>query len=123
MAEYLKDNALDFLKEAEDDLRNGRYNLAMFHLEQALQLALKYKLFQLTGSFQKTHDIVTLLDQVIELTNNENLRKTRINEAVALSLLRQAYVASRYLPYRYDEVTVRKVYSLVKVILSELNVA
>lgn len=123
MAEYLKDNALDFLKEAEDDLRNGRYNLAMFHLEQALQLALKYKLFQLTGSFQKTHDIVTLLDQVIELTNNENLRKTRINEAVALSLLRQAYVASRYLPYRYDEVTVRKVYSLVKVILNELNVA
>ncbi|WP_291765303.1 HEPN domain-containing protein [Caldivirga sp. UBA161] len=47
MAEYLKDDALDFLREAEDDLRNGRYNLAMFHLEQALQLALKYKLFQL----------------------------------------------------------------------------
>ncbi|WP_291998725.1 HEPN domain-containing protein [Caldivirga sp.] len=123
MAEYLKDNALDFLREAEDDLKNGKYNLAIFHLEQALQLALKYKLFQLTGSFQKTHDIVALLDQVIELTNNENLRNTRINEAVALSLLRQAYIASRYLPYKYDEATVRKVYLLVKVILSELGIA
>jgi HEPN domain-containing protein len=42
MAEHLKRNALDFLAEAEIDIKNGKYNLAMFHLEQSLQLALKY---------------------------------------------------------------------------------
>jgi HEPN domain-containing protein len=51
MAEHLKRNALDFLAEAEIDIKNGKYNLAMFHLEQSLQLALKYTLFQFKGSF------------------------------------------------------------------------
>jgi len=67
MAKHLKRNALDFFAEAELDIKNGKFNLARFHLEQALQLALKYVLFQLKGSFEKTHDILRLLDEVIEL--------------------------------------------------------
>jgi HEPN domain-containing protein len=40
MAEHLKRNALDFFNEAKRNLNEGKYNLAMFHLEQALQLSL-----------------------------------------------------------------------------------
>ncbi|BFI76032.1 HEPN domain-containing protein [Sulfurisphaera ohwakuensis] len=39
---FLKKNSLSFLKEAERNLDEGEYNLAMFHLEQALQSALIY---------------------------------------------------------------------------------
>ena len=49
VAEHLKRNALDFLEEALSDVEKGKLNLAMFHLEQALRLALKYVMFQLKG--------------------------------------------------------------------------
>ena len=58
---FLKNNSIDFFKEGERNLNEGKYNLAMFHLEQALQLGLKYKLYELTGTYDKTHDIIILL--------------------------------------------------------------
>lgn len=70
------------------DIKNGKYNLAIFYPEQALQLALKYILFQYKGSFEKTHDIIRLLDEVIELTKDENLRKIRNEEAATLEVIK-----------------------------------
>lgn len=62
---FLRKNSLSFLKEAERDLNEGEYNLAMFHLEQALQLALKFVLYERTGTYEKTHN---LLEDVIRIT-------------------------------------------------------
>ncbi len=121
MAEHLKRNALDFLAEAEHDIRNGKCNLAMFHLEQALQLGLKYVLFQLRGSLAKTHDVIHPLDEVIELTNNERLRRMRVEEASTLEVIREAYITSRYLPFEADKFAVEKAYHVVKSILHELR--
>ncbi|QXJ29420.1 hypothetical protein J5U23_02289 [Saccharolobus shibatae B12] len=121
MAEYLKRNALDFFAESENDIKNGKYNLAMFHLEQALQLALKYILFQFKGSFEKTHDVIRLLDEVIELAKNENLRKIRNDEASTLEVIRESYIISRYFPYSVDKLVVEKAYNVTKVILNELR--
>jgi HEPN domain-containing protein len=121
MAEHLKKNALDFLAEAEIDIKNGKYNLAMFHLEQSLRLALKYTLFQFKGSFEKTHDIIRLLDEVIELSNNVNLRKIRNDEASTLVVIRESYITSRYFPYSVDKLVVERAYNVVKVILNELR--
>ncbi|BDB99669.1 HEPN domain-containing protein [Saccharolobus caldissimus] len=121
MAEHLKRNALDFFAEAEIDIKNGKYNLAIFHLEQALQLALKYVLFQFKGSFEKTHDVIRLLDEVIQLAKNENLRKIRNEEASTLEVIRESYITSRYFPYSVDKIVVEKAYNVVKVILNELR--
>ena len=121
MADHLKRNALDFLAEAEHDIRSGKYNLAMFHLEQALQLGLKYVLFQLKGSFAKTHDILQLLDEVIELTGNEKLRRIRIEEAVTLEVLRESYIASRYLPFDVDKLVVERAHNVARAVLHELG--
>ena len=101
--EFLKRNALDFLNYARLLLNDGKYNLAMFSLEQALQLGLKYYLSNLTGSFPKTHDIVELLKKVVELTNNAKLSQVLSSEISTLDLLKQAYIASRYLPVNYDK--------------------
>ena len=121
MAEHLKRNALDFFAEAEYDIRNGKYNLAMFHLEQSLQLALKYVLFQLKGSFEKTHDIISLLDEVIELTRNEKLKKIRNDEASTLEVIRESYITSRYFPFYVDRLVVERAFNITKVILNELG--
>jgi len=121
MAEHLKRNALDFLAEAEMDIKNAKYNLAMFNLEQTLHLALKYILFQFKGSYEKTHDVIRLLDEVIELSKNENFRKIRNEEASTLEVIRESYLTSRYFPYVMDKLVVEKAYNLVKVILNELR--
>jgi Uncharacterized conserved protein related to C-terminal domain of eukaryotic chaperone, SACSIN len=121
MAEYLRENAVDFFEEAVENLRKGKYNLAMFNLEQALQLSLKYTLYQLTGSFEKTHDI-KLLSQVVDLSKNKELEKIMREEYVVLDVLEQSYIASRYLPYKYDKNTVEKSLNVVRGILHELGI-
>jgi len=60
----------------------------MFHLEQSLQLGLKYKLFELTGTYDKTHDIITLLNKVVEITKNENLRKILEENYITLEIIK-----------------------------------
>jgi Uncharacterized conserved protein related to C-terminal domain of eukaryotic chaperone, SACSIN len=121
MAEYLRENAVDFFEEAVENLRKGKYNLAMFNLEQALQLSLKYTLYQLTGSFEKTHDI-KLLSQVVDLSKNKELEKIMREEYVVLDVLEQSYIVSRYLPYKYDKNTVEKSLNVVRGILHVLGI-
>jgi hypothetical protein len=45
-------------------------------------------LFELTGTFDKIHDIITLLNKVVEITKNENLRKILGESYVVLELLK-----------------------------------
>ncbi|BCU69978.1 HEPN domain-containing protein [Stygiolobus caldivivus] len=120
--EFLKRNALDFLDYAKLLLNDGKYNLAMFSLEQALQLGLKYYLSSLTGSFPKTHDVVELLKKVVELTNNAKLSQVLSSEIPTLDLLKQAYIASRYLPVDYDKGAVERALKLVEAVLGELGI-
>ena len=53
MEEVLNKRAKLFLKEAENDIKNGFFDLAAFHLEQALQLKLKYILAKKNRIFFK----------------------------------------------------------------------
>lgn len=121
--EFLKRNAIDFLNYAKLLLRDGKYNLALFSLEQALQLGLKYYISTLTGSFPKTHDVVDLLRRIIELTKNEKLKEILDSEISTLDLLKQAYIASRYLPTSYDKEAVEKALNIVEAILNELGIS
>jgi len=94
----------------------------MFHLEQALQLGLKYKLYELTGTYDKTHDIIILLNRVIELTKDNKLKEIMDMEYVTLELIKQAYISSRYLPFIYDKKSAEKAYQIVKKILNVLRI-
>ncbi|KUO85062.1 MAG: DNA-binding protein [Thermoproteus sp. CIS_19] len=122
MAEYLKRNAIAFLEQAEENLGRGRYNLAMFSLEQALQLSLKYTLYQLTGSFEKTHSVKRLLRQVVELTGNRELEKMVGEAHIVLELIEQSYITARYLPYEYDKESVERSLNVVRGILHVLGI-
>ncbi|BDB99505.1 HEPN domain-containing protein [Saccharolobus caldissimus] len=118
---FLRKNSLSFLKEAERNLNEGEYNLAMFHLEQALQLALKFVLYERTGTYEKTHNLIKLLEDVIRITNNDRLRELLDNESSTLDLIQQAYIGARYLPYEYSKNSVIAALRLVRVILNELG--
>jgi len=120
--DFLKNNSIDFFKEGERNLNEGKYNLAMFHLEQALQLGLKYKLYELTGTYDKTHDIIILLNKVIELTKDNKLKEIMDVEYITLELVKQAYISSRYLPFTYDKKSAEKAHQVVKNILNVLGI-
>ena len=120
--DFLKNNSIDFFKEGEKNLNEGKYNLAMFHLEQALQLGLKYKLYELTGTYDKTHDIIILLNRVIELTKDNKLKEIMDIEYITLELVKQSYISSRYLPFTYDKKSAEKAYQVVKNILNVLRI-
>ncbi|MGC9105627.1 MAG: HEPN domain-containing protein [Thermoprotei archaeon] len=77
---------------------------------------------KLTGSFPMTHDVVELLRRVVELTGNKKLEGVLKEEISTLDLLKQAYIASRYLPTSYDREAVEEALNMVEAILSELGV-
>ena len=99
--EKLKERAKYFFNESIRDSVNKRYDIALFHLEQALQLGIKAYLLKTKGDFPKTHD----LNELINLTDNDCLRKISSRRWYVISILTDAYIGSRYLlrDYTYNE--------------------
>ncbi|WP_456478549.1 HEPN domain-containing protein [Geoglobus ahangari] len=102
--EFLKNNALKFLKKAEESLRDGDYNFTMFFAEQSLQLMLKYLIAKKFGEFPKTHNLKTLF----YLTDDEMLIKFYEDNMDILRELELSYVASRYFDVDYSEDVAKK---------------
>ena len=95
---YLK-RAEKLRKNAEFNFENGDYDLAMFHIEQAMQLLIKAKMLDLKGYFERTHSLRKLLSDLkgigegVEASEIESfLRKYRTE----LRNLERAYITSRY---------------------------
>ena len=85
----------------------------MFSLEQYCQLILKYKLLVKFGSYPRTHSLRRLIRELAVVSpgllalieDEENLHY--------IARLEEAYIASRYLPYTYEEKEVRSLYRFV----------
>lgn len=117
--DYLKKRSELFLKEAEDDIRKGFFDLAAFHLEQALQLRLKYLLAKKIGYFSKTHRLTALLEEAKHvLPSLETFIKE--NKEI-LEDLEIAYIGARYLPITYSKKRVEKYMQIVKKMLEVLS--
>ena len=87
------ERAEKFKKNAEFNFKNGDYDLAMFHIEQACQLMIKAKLLDLKGYFERTHSLRKLLS---ELADIEGVRDFLTKYKVVLRNLERAYITSRY---------------------------
>ena len=95
---FLKEKAEKFDKYSKIFFKNKDYDFAAFHLEQAVQLSLKYSIALKLGDFPKIHPLRILLknlrdcapeiqEKIVELEkNNENTIKN----------LDKAYLTSRY---------------------------
>lgn len=94
---YLK-RAEKFRKNAEFNFGNEDHDLAVFHIEQAMQLLLKAKMLDLKGYFERTHSLRKLLcdlkeTEAVEATEVERFLKKYRTE---LRDLERAYITSRY---------------------------
>nr|BAJ46882.1 HEPN domain-containing protein [Candidatus Caldarchaeum subterraneum] len=109
----MKARAIAFLRNADRLMEEHEWDLAMFNLEQYCQLMLKYKLLVQRGIYPKTHSLRTLIRILGE--NNPGLL-TMVEDSSKLhyvARLEEAYIVSRYMPYRFEEKEVRDVYRFV----------
>jgi len=91
--------AKHFLNVSEYDVSAGRYDIALFHLEQSVQLALKAYLLKAFGDFPKIHSLKDLID----LSENNCLKKLAEDLWYIIDILEDAYIGARYLIRRYSE--------------------
>jgi len=91
--------AKHFLNVSEYDVSAGRYDIALFHLEQSVQLALKAYLLKVFGDFPKIHSLKDLID----LSENNCLKKLAEDLWYIIDILEDAYIGARYLIRRYGE--------------------
>ena len=67
MFEFLKDRGLRFYKEAREDFEKEYYDFCLFHIEQMLQLLLKYIVAIETDDFPRTHSLSRLFKEAAGL--------------------------------------------------------
>ena len=100
------------MEDALHDLKEGHYDLAAFHSEQAVQLYLKAMILRLSGEERRGHEIRELLAELafsLELEGfneqAEKLKELARRYRRGLKELEEAYYEARYkpIPYKREE--------------------
>jgi len=91
-----KEKADAFLDTAIYNFEKGRYDLAAFNIEQAVQLYIKTKLLELLGEFPRTHSLVALLRELSRVFKGEEVERFRKENIGMLTKLSDVYITSRY---------------------------
>ncbi|MGB9895997.1 MAG: HEPN domain-containing protein, partial [Thermoproteota archaeon] len=86
---------------AFDSLNSGDYDLASFLSEQAIQLHLKSILLEKLGDYPRTHSISLLISILKKTSSYDALVKFLEERRKDVSLMEDAYIASRYLVREY----------------------
>jgi HEPN domain-containing protein len=106
-AEILRERAEAFLENAEKLVKEGKYDLAAFCIEQYCQLVLKYKLLLKTGTYPRIHSIMSLLRLLSDLSRDVKAFIENSNNILYLTKIEDAYIGARYLPRPYEESEVK----------------
>jgi HEPN domain-containing protein len=100
-AELLRSRAESFLRNAQRLIEEGEADIAVFSLEQYCQLILKYKLLVYTGSYPRTHSIRQLIRELGRVDSRILVLVSDVKNLHYVARLEEAYISSRYLPYKY----------------------
>mgnify|MGYP000701639118 CR=1 FL=1 len=119
-AEIIRERANAFLKNAERLIEDKVYDLAAFNIEQYCELILKYKLLIKTGTYPRTHSIMTLIRELSRLEPYVKNLLIKEENIIMLTKIEDAYIGARYLPRRYEEVEVRVMLRFVKEVFRRL---
>ncbi|UYZ40650.1 MAG: HEPN domain-containing protein [Candidatus Methanospirare jalkutatii] len=103
-----KEKANAFLDTAIYNFEKGRYDLAAFNIEQAVQLYIKTKLLELLGEFPRTHSLVALLRELSRVFKEEEVERFRKENIGMLTKLSDVYITSRYYTREFYEEEVKE---------------
>jgi HEPN domain-containing protein len=100
-AELLRSRAESFLRNAQRLIEEGEADIAVFNLEQYCQLILKYKLLVYTGSHPRTRSLRQLIRELGRVDSRILVLVNDVKNLHYVARLEEAYISSRYLPYKY----------------------
>jgi len=110
-----------FLETALMQARAGMYDLAVFSLEQSLQLFLKATLLRVGADYPRTHSVRRLLELLTEVTGRSELRELSSRYSVELGALEDAYISSRYIPRIYTKDEFERLRAVVEEVRSNVE--
>jgi HEPN domain-containing protein len=121
--EHLEKRAREFLKTADYQAGEGMYGLAIFSLEQALQLFLKSRLLLHGVDYPRTHSLRRLLEILASVSSEDepHIRRLIREKALELSFLEDAYISSRYFLREFREEEYRRVRAVVEEVMGLLG--
>ena len=111
----------DFLRTAEFQIGNGIYDLAIFNLEQALQLFLKAKILEYGAQYLRTCSVRYLLRFLRDIVPND--KRQVVSELLdrylfELGVLEDAYIGARYVPREYAKEEAERLINVVNEIMN-----
>ena len=113
----------DFLETAEYQTGRGFYDLAIFSLEQALQLFLKAKMMVEGSDYPRIHGVRTLLEMLSRLVpkDDKTIVQGILNKySLELGMLEDAYITSRYMMREFTKQEAQKLTKAVKEIMKNV---
>ena len=114
----------DFLETSEYQTSKGFYDLAIFSLEQALQLFLKAKVMAQGVDYPRTHSVRALLEILLDVVpeNKKSALKVILeNYLLELGILEDAYITSRYVMREFTKQEAAKLTKAVKEIIENVT--
>lgn len=114
----------EFLETAEYQASKGFYALAVFSLEQSLQLFLKSKILAEGINYPRTHSVRELLEILSQITseNKKPMVKSALqNYLLELGILEDAYITSRYVMRKFTKEETEKITKTVKEIMKNVT--
>lgn len=107
--DFLKERAKEFWECALKDFEEKRFNLSAFHIEQAIQLYIKYLIGKEIGEWPQTHYLSELLEKLIVVFENEKIKKFKEENELFFEILSDAYFSSIYYPKTFSKTTIEKI--------------
>ena len=113
----------DFLETAKYQVSEGFFDLAVFSLEQALELFLKAKVLAEGVDYPRTHSVRALLEILAQLVSES--KKSVVNGILEsylleLGVLEDAYITSRYVMREFTKGEAEKLTLAVKEIMKNV---
>jgi len=100
--EKMRKNALNFLRDAEDNFNRGEYGLVILCVEQFLQPYLRYLLLSKMGVNPRTKVLGRLMKEAAEILNAPEIRILYENNLDAVYIVEASEITSQYMPKSYE---------------------
>jgi HEPN domain-containing protein len=118
---FLKQKAEKFYSIAASSFLNKDYDMAALHLEQSVQLYLKFTIGWIMGDFPRTHNIIKLMDGVINSTGNQALKFLKESNENIITEIEKSYFESRYFDTPFSQSQIQEMFDFHKEMLSILD--
>jgi len=122
--EYLITRSKEFLETAKYQINRSFYGLAVFSLEQALQLYIKSRMLAKGIEYPRTHSIRVLLEMLSDSAEGEE--KSAIRSLIdkylfELGVLEDAYITSRYVMREFRKEEAERLMKVVEEVMKNVT--